>query len=152
MKKVIAGYFDYRIEKQKVPIQARAPLMNEGQIVFEADMVTPVMTMIEIEEEIEVRQRVWIPQQEVDLTEEEIKQREIDHEEHMRFEEGLMQKEIASRREKLMEALLRAQTESLIMAAGNPIETAKAKEDFVAIKEMINKADSLEALEAVANR
>jgi len=151
MKKVIAGYFDYVIEKQKIEVVANVPVMSEGQIVFEEDKVTPRMTTEIIETEIDVRQRVWIPQREVELTEDELKQREVDHQEHLRSLEADMALLVAKRRGELMDALLRSQTEALIMSAGNALETDKIRDDFIGIKAMINKAQTLEELEMVAN-
>lgn len=150
MKKVIAGYFDYIIEKQKVEVVANVPVMSDGQIVFQEDKVTPMMTTEVIETEIDVRQRVWVPQREVDLTEEEIKQREIDDQEHAKMVEFELQKAIFEKKGQLMEVLLKAQTEALIMAAGNPMETQIAKEDFIKIKSMINAASTMEELNAIA--
>src|SRR5215208_2952638 len=146
MKKVIAGYFDYVIEKQKIEVVANVPVMSEGQIVFEEDKVTPRMTTEIIETEIDVRQRVWIPQREVELTEDELKQREVDHQEHLRSLEADMALLVAKRRGELMDALLRSQTEALIMSAGNALETDKIRDDFIGIKAMINKAQTLEEL------
>jgi len=149
MKKVIAGYFDYVIEKQKIEVVANVPVMSDGQIVFEEDKVTPRMTTEIIEQEIDVRQRVWIPQREVELTEEELKQREIDHQEHLKSLEDERLLALSKRRGELMDNLLRSQTESLIMAAGNPLETAKIKDDFILLKDFINQAKTIEQLEVI---
>lgn len=75
MKKIIAGHFKYEVIKQTVMINVVRP--KKG------DDVTPAMSTVEQSTEIDVRQRTWIEQQEVELNADDLAQRAVDEETHI---------------------------------------------------------------------
>lgn len=76
MKKIIAGHFANKVIPQVIKIEVHKPKHDEGGLVFEEDRVTPVMEIVVEEREVNVEQRVWVPQEEIEMT--------IEEEEEMR--------------------------------------------------------------------
>lgn len=78
-----AGYFKEIVEKQKVTISQNVHVRDEsGNLMFEEDKATPIMQPMAVEIDADVKNLVWVPQQEIAFTPEEEEARDAEEEMH----------------------------------------------------------------------
>ena len=125
--KVIAGHFEYQdIEQEIDVIFSEHKTDKNGKLMFEADGATPVMHDVPQKKTVTARQRVWIPQQRVELNEEEMKMYNATQERHKRVQARVAAKELSEKRQAVKNKLLeKFNSEALL--SDEPIDTIRHK-------------------------
>ena len=145
MKKVVAGHFKFEVIKQVVMIDVIKPKMGNGGILFEEDEVTPIMEVVQEPTEIDVRQRVWVKQQEVDLNPEELAQRDKDQVKHNSNRAKEDHAKLEERRDTLKAKAIAKANHDIMLASDDASVKAKYRLDV----EKIEAATTIDALEAI---
>lgn len=144
--RAIAGYFKDVVEKQKITISQNVHVRDDaGNLMFEEDKVTPIMKPMPVEMEADVKNIVWVDQQNIPFTPEEEAAR--DAEEELHEYEKLRPVPLTDRQE--MDLLLESGPEAV---KAKRAEYQRAMDEFMSgyypLVEKVNERNNLVSLAA----
>lgn len=145
--RAIAGYFKDVVEKQKITISQNVHVRDEsGNLMFEEDKATPIMQPMAVEIDADVKNTIWIPQQNIPFTPEE--EAEADLEEAEWHAKKAQQKidELYSAKKSAIDKLTLIQSEKLLMSE-NDEEAKRAKDWYRMQRAALEAVENIEELD-----
>lgn len=113
--KVVAGHFEYQDIDQEIDVVFSEHKTDpNGKLMFKSDNVTPVMHDVVKKKTVKARQRVWIPQQRLELSEKEMEMYNATQERHKRVQARVAKQELEEKRAVMKQECLNKFHEEMI--------------------------------------